>query len=114
MEKPVSVDAYIEAAPKEAQVILNKLREIVKETVPEAEEMISYNVPFYKYYGQFVGFSVSKKHVSFGFSIGVLTEEERKHLEGKGYKLGKQTMQIQFGQEIPEDAIKGIIEKMLR
>lgn len=115
MNKPESVDVYIEGADIAAQPIMSELREIITETIPTAEEGISYGVPFYKYYGQFVGFSVAKKHVSFGYGSDIVEDEERAMLENQGYKLGKGTLQIKFNQTVPVEAIKRIlIEKAKR
>ncbi|MEI7603342.1 MAG: DUF1801 domain-containing protein, partial [Opitutae bacterium] len=63
MKKFADVDAYIEQATKEAQPLLQKLRRLIKATLPKCEEKIWYNVPFYHLDGEVVGFSVLKKHV---------------------------------------------------
>lgn len=115
MNKPENVDVYIADADIAAQPIMNELRKIITTTIPAVEEGISYNVPFYKYYGQFVGFSVAKKHVSFGYGSDIVGDEERVMLENQGYKLGKGTLQIKFDQSVPVEAIKQIlIEKAKR
>jgi uncharacterized protein YdhG (YjbR/CyaY superfamily) len=110
ISKPGDVDSYIAASVREARPILEKIREIIKSTIPEAEEGISWNVPFYRYHGELAGFAVYKNHVSFGFGMGVLQDEDRKMLEEKGYRTGKEIMQIKFGQEVPAAAIKKILE----
>lgn len=104
MEKPKNVDAYIANADEESRPIMEELREIIKSTVPETEESISWNVPIYKHHGILAGFSVAKNHVSFG--IDVLEEEDRELLKEKGYKTGKKTIQIKFGQKVPTNIIK--------
>lgn len=109
MIKAKNVDDYIANSATEAHAILNELREIIKSTVPEVEERISYNVPFYKYYGEFVGFATYKKHVSFGFGADVLESKDREKLENEGYTLGKATMQIKFGQKVPIEEIRKIL-----
>ena len=108
-KKAEDVDASIKAQDPKARPILQKLREIIKKTVPEAKEGISYHVPLYKYYGELVGFSAFKHHASFGFGAGVLSAEDRRRLEVKGYTLGKMIMQIQFDQEVPVPEIEHII-----
>ncbi|MCE7744780.1 MAG: DUF1801 domain-containing protein [Candidatus Heimdallarchaeota archaeon] len=108
--KPKEVDSYIANSSIEARPIIKELREIIKSTIPEVEEGISWNVPFYKYHGEFVGFAAYKNHVSFGFGVGVLQSQDRKMLEEKGYKLGKGTMQIKFDQKVPTTTIKKILK----
>lgn len=103
-----NVDEFIASAPVEAQPKLKEVRAVIKETVPRAEESISWGVPFYKYYGVLAGFSAYQKHVSFGL-VTVLTPEERELLEGKGYKTGSKTIQIQFDQKVPTVIIKRIL-----
>ncbi len=107
MEKPKDVDSYIANSVKESRSIMEELREIIKMTVPEAEEGISWNVPIYKYHGILVGYSVAKKHVSFG--ADTLSDEDREILEEQGYKTGKNTIQIKFDQQVPGAVIKKIL-----
>lgn len=105
MKKAKTVDEYIANSDEKAQPIMEKLREIINSTVPEAEERIAWNVPNYKLSGVLTGFAVYSKHVSIGFSEGGLSDEERKKFEDKGYKTGKGTVQIKFDQEIPTKII---------
>lgn len=109
-DKYKSVDAYIADSVQEAQPILIKLRSIIKKSIPEVEEKVWYNVPFYFYHGELAGLSVSAKHVTFGFGANVLPDELRKKLESEGYKLGKGTMQIKFTQKVPIAAITAILQ----
>lgn len=106
--KPRDVDSYIANSASEARLIMEKLREIIKSTVPEAEEGISWNVPIYKYHGILAGFSLSKQHVSFG--VDSLKEKDRETLKEKHYKTGKKTIQIRFGQKVPEALIQKILK----
>ena len=108
MPKPKDVDSYIANSDREARPILKEIRKIIKSTIPEAEEGISWNVPILKYHGILAGFVVYKNHVSFG--AAVLQSKDRKMLEEKGYKTGKGTMQIKFDQKVPTTAIKKILK----
>ncbi|MBC9798058.1 iron chaperone [Sinomicrobium weinanense] len=110
MKKPENVDLYIAGSAMEARPIMEELREIIRSTVPEAEEGISWGVPYYKYYGELGGFDAAKNHVSFGFDAGTLEDKDREMLEKKGYKLGKMTLQIRFDQKVPAAAIKKILK----
>lgn len=104
-----NVDDYIASAEPEARPTLIALRELVKSTIPEAAESISWGVPFYKYHGLLAGFSVFKAHVSFGLAF-VLDEEVRKSLAAAGYSTGSKTVQIRFDQEIPAAAIAEMLK----
>lgn len=103
-----NVDEYITNAPKEAQVKLNEIRALIKSTIPQAEESISWGVPFYKYHGLLAGFSTFKNHISFGLAF-VLDSKDREMLAEKGYITGKKIIQIKFDQKIPVAEIKQIL-----
>ncbi len=62
--KPKTVEKYISGFPKDIQQKLNQLREVVKQTVPEAEEIISYNMPLYKWKGMLISFAAWKNHLA--------------------------------------------------
>lgn len=106
--KPKDVGSYIANSVNEARLIMEELRKIIQSTIPGAAEGISWNVPIYKYHGILAGFSVSKKHVSFGMDN--LEDKDREILKTKGYKTGKKTIQIQFGQKVPVPQIKKLLK----
>ena len=109
MRKATDVDSYIAGSVPEAHSVLNELRALIKATIPEANEGIWYGIPFYEHHGELEGYETAKKHVSFGFVKDVIEDDDRRALEAQGYKLGKGTLQIKFGQEIPVAAIKKIL-----
>jgi uncharacterized protein YdhG (YjbR/CyaY superfamily) len=107
--KAADVDEYIASAEPEARPVLEELRKIIKSSVPDANEGISWGVPFYKYKGLLAGFSVFTSHVSFGLAF-VIQDEDRKKLGEKGYTTGKKTIQIKFNQKVPAEAITQLIK----
>ena len=107
--KPEDVDSYIANSDGKARPILEEIRRIIRSTVPEAEEGISWNVPIYRYHGILGGFAAYKNHVSFGYGADVLQIEDREMLEERGFKTGKGTMQIRFDQEVPATVIERIL-----
>jgi uncharacterized protein YdhG (YjbR/CyaY superfamily) len=60
-----SIDEYIESFPKEVQEILRKLRVVIKDAAPNAEEKISYRMPTFAQKGNLVHFAAYKKHIGF-------------------------------------------------
>ena len=44
---PATVDEYIAGFPEDIQRILGEIRGVIKETAPDAQEMIKYNMPTY-------------------------------------------------------------------
>jgi uncharacterized protein YdhG (YjbR/CyaY superfamily) len=107
------VGSYIAHAAAEARPILEELRAIIRSAVPDAEETISWGVPFYRRNGALGGFAAYRKHVSFG-SDSVLQATDREALERDGYKTGKKTVTIAFSQKVPADAIRRIVEAQAR
>ena len=65
MNKVNTVEDYIHAFPEEVQMVLLKLRSLIKEEAPEAEEIINYQIPTYRLYGNLVHFAGYKKHIGF-------------------------------------------------
>lgn len=110
--KPKDVQSYIANSVAEARPIMNELREVITSTIPDAEEVISYNVPMYKYYGILVGFDAFKNHVTFG--ADALNDRDRELLKEKGYKTGKKTIQIKFDQKVPVVPIKKIVMRQAK
>jgi len=60
-----TMDEYIRTFPKDIQKILEKIRQIIKEAAPDAEESISYQIPAFKLNGNLVYFAAFKKHIGF-------------------------------------------------
>ncbi len=59
------VDAYLASAPKELRAALESLRAAIKAAAPKAEELISYQIPTYKYHGPLVHFVARESYCSF-------------------------------------------------
>ena len=62
-----AVDAYIARQQPFAIPILERLRELVHELCPEAEERIKWGMPHFEYRGPFAGMAAFKAHATFGF-----------------------------------------------
>jgi uncharacterized protein YdhG (YjbR/CyaY superfamily) len=60
-----NVDEYLAAVPSEVQPVLEKLRKTIRSAAPQAEEVISYQIPTYKYHGPLVHFAAFRNHCSF-------------------------------------------------
>lgn len=62
---PTNVDEYLAAVPEPARSTLNKVRATIRSAVPpEATEVISYQVPTFKYKGSLLGFAAFSDHCS--------------------------------------------------
>ncbi|RED51943.1 iron chaperone [Cohnella lupini] len=62
-----TADEYIGTFEKEVQDMLGKIRQTIKEAVPEAAEIISYQLPALEFHGKVVYYSAFKDHYSLSF-----------------------------------------------
>lgn len=60
---PVSIDDYIAAQAIAVQTILQRIRAIVHEEAPAAQESISYHMPAFKQGGVLLYFAAFKNHI---------------------------------------------------
>jgi uncharacterized protein YdhG (YjbR/CyaY superfamily) len=110
MEKlPVkTIDEYLAFQPEKVMEALENLRQIIRETAPEAEEVISYGIPAYKYHGMLVYFAAYKKHCSLFAGNGALTEQMQEEL--KAYKTSKGTIQFTIEKPLPDELVREIVK----
>jgi uncharacterized protein YdhG (YjbR/CyaY superfamily) len=103
-----TIDEYHKAHPAEVQQRMQSIREIVHKVVPEAEEVISYQIPCFKYKGYLVYYSAASKHISLSspWSAGLLKTFEK---ELKDYKVSKSAIQFPNQDPLPLDLIKKIV-----
>ncbi len=101
-----TIDEYIAVFPPEVQSILSNIREIIRETAPEATEKISYQMPTFYLNGNLVHFAAYHKHIGFyptPSGIEAFQEELSK------YKGAKGSVQFPLNQPIPYDLIRKIV-----
>jgi uncharacterized protein YdhG (YjbR/CyaY superfamily) len=58
-----TIDEYIATFPENVQNALQQLRQVIKDTAPETEEAISYQIPAFKMNGNLVWFAAFKNHI---------------------------------------------------
>lgn len=105
---PKDIDDYIAGFPEEVQKILKKVRTTIRQTAPEAEETISYQIPTFKLNGTYlIYFAGFKNHISL-YPAPRGAEEFKKELSA--YEGGKGTVQFPLDQPIPYDLIKRIVK----
>lgn len=102
-------EEYHAAHPAELQERMQSIRELVHKVAPEAEEVISYQIPCFKYKGYLIYYSAYAKHISLShpFSEGLLKTFEK---ELKKYKVSKSAIQLPNDEPLPLDLIKRIVE----
>lgn len=111
MQKPKSVDAYISSAPKEVQGKLRELRATIRKAAPDADERISYGMPFYAYRGRLAYFAAAKKHIGLYIPPPVIAEHKK---ELEGYKTAKATIQLPLDKKLPTMLIRKLIRARVK
>ena len=109
--KPATVDEYIAAFKPDVQAVLQQIRLIIKEAAPEAEEVISYGIPTYKFYGSLVHFGGFKNHIGF---YATPTGHEAFKEELSVYKQGKGSVQFPSNESLPVNLIDRIVKFRIR
>jgi uncharacterized protein YdhG (YjbR/CyaY superfamily) len=58
-----TIDGYLATVPLESKAILQEIRKLIHLKVPEAKEVISYQMPAFKLSRTFIYFAAFKKHI---------------------------------------------------
>ena len=104
---PDSIDAYIAGFPKDVQIILERIRGIVQEAAPDAEEAIKYQIPTFVLNGNLVHFAAFQKHIGlYPTPSGI---EQFKDALSK-YSSAKGSVQFPLDSPIPYALIKKIVK----
>jgi uncharacterized protein YdhG (YjbR/CyaY superfamily) len=110
--KPTTIDEYLGRVEPRQRAELERIRALVKELVPSAEEAISYDMPTLKYKNRaLVYFTASKKHMSFMPSSWAI-EELKDKLEG--YKTTKHSIQFTLENPLSDALIKELVLNHVR
>lgn len=102
-----NIDEYISLFSKNVQEILQKLRQAIKESAPDAQEVISYQMPAFKLNGILVYFAVFKSHIGFFPTASGIAAFKK---ELKEYKTSKGTIQFPLDKPIPFDLVRKIVK----
>ena len=104
---PTNIDAYKAGFSKEIQAMLEQLRTTIHKAAPEAEEVISYNIPTFKLKGILVHFGAFKNHIGF-YPTSSATKIFEKELSA--YDGGKGTVRFPVDKPLPLALIKKIVQ----
>ena len=102
-----TVDHYIAQFPKETQLLLKQLRATIKKIAPKAEEVISYNMPAYKYHGMLVYFAGYQHHIGFYPMPAAIKEFKQELIK---YKQANGSVQFPIDQKLPLNLISKMIK----
>ena len=101
-----TIDAYISGFPEDVQDILQKIRRIVSDAAPDAEEAIKYQIPTFVLGGNLVHFAAFEKHIGF-YPTPSGIEQFKDALSA--YNSAKGSVQFPLDSPIPYNLIKRIV-----
>ncbi|MBI4429462.1 MAG: DUF1801 domain-containing protein [Ignavibacteriales bacterium] len=108
-----TIDAYVGTFPKKSQSLLRAVRRIIRQTVPESEETISYQIPAFKLNGRIlVYFAGFKNHIS----VYPFSAEMGRSIQGASrYETsGKGTIRFPLDQPLPAGLIQKIVKYRMK
>ena len=100
-----TVDEYLSALPANTKGILKEVRKTIKQAAPQAEELISYNIPAFKLFGGLIWYAAWKEHISL-YPRSSRMEAFIKELSE--YEGSKGTIKFPIDKPIPFDLISKI------
>jgi uncharacterized protein YdhG (YjbR/CyaY superfamily) len=104
-----SVDEYLATVSEPARTTLNKIRAVIRSTVPpETTEVISYRMPTFKYKGALVAFAAFTEHCSLFPMNSSLIAKFKNDL--KGYQTAKGTIRFPVDKPLPTALLKKIVK----
>jgi uncharacterized protein YdhG (YjbR/CyaY superfamily) len=106
-----TTDEYIASFPKDVQRTLGSLRRVIRESAPDAEEVIAYGIPTFRLNGNLVHFAAFRNHISF-FPTSSAIAAFKKELSV--YELSKGTVRFPMGRPIPLALVKKIVRYRLK
>lgn len=103
-----SIDEYIEHFPEHTRALLDEVRMLIRETVPDATETMSYRMPTFDLNGRhLVHFAGYETHIGF-YPIPTGVEAFKDELSA--FKTGKGSVRFPLDQPLPLDLIRRIVE----
>lgn len=111
MKKLQRVDEYLSVAPAKARRLLQELRKTIRQAAPQAEEVISYGMPAFKWNGMLVWYAAFKEHIGFYPKPSAIVAFRQ---ELKGYKTSKGAIQLPMDKPIPSGLVKKIVRFRLK
>jgi uncharacterized protein YdhG (YjbR/CyaY superfamily) len=102
-----TVGEYFASLPEQARAALEQLRLTIKKAAPEAEEVISYQMPAFRFHGVLVYYAAFKNHFSFFPASGAVEVFKDKLT---AYETSKGTIRFPFGKPLPVGLITEIVQ----
>jgi uncharacterized protein YdhG (YjbR/CyaY superfamily) len=103
----LAVEAYLQALPRPMRLALERVRTLIREAAPDAEEVISYQMPGFRHQGVLVTYAAFTDHCSFFPMSPAVLEAHTGELTG--FVTSKGTIRFTPEKPLPEALVKKIV-----
>ena len=110
-ERIATIQQFLQSQSPERRQAIERLRTIIREEAPQAEEKISYQQPTYMLHGWFISLGAAKNHLSFHPMDNTTVARHAEAL--KGFKTRPGTIQFTPEHPIPEALVRKIVRERL-
>ena len=110
-EPPTTIDAYLQMVRPDMRSALEDLRRIIRETAPNAEECISYQMPAFKQDGMLVAFAAHTHHASLYGWNGTAVMAMADQLQG--FEISRGTIRFTPERPIPEAVVRHLVQEKI-
>ena len=109
--QPITISAYIDAAPKEARKKLREMRACVRKAAPGAKESIKWRMPAFSYRRILVMFAAFKHHIGFYPTRSAMSAFAK---ELSKFTMGRGSIQFPLEKPLPLALIRKITALRVR
>jgi uncharacterized protein YdhG (YjbR/CyaY superfamily) len=102
-----TVKGYLSSFPLPVKALLEKIRNVITSSAPDAEEVLSYRMPAYKYHGMLVYFAAHTHHIGF-YPFTSAIQAFKKDLSP--YEGAKGSVKFPFDKPLPLELISKIVK----
>ena len=107
------IDDYLAKVEEPKRATLQKLRETIREILPDSEEVISYGMPAFRLNGKVIaGFAAFKNHLAYLPHSGSVFAELRNDLAG--YTSTEGSLHFPIDKPLPKSLVKKLIATRLK
>ena len=106
--KPKSIDDYLSRLPDDQRQALEKLRRMIRDAAPKAEEAINYQIPMFRHNGMLVGFGAHKGHCALYTMSKATVKELGAALDG--YDTSTGTIRFSPDTPLPVALVKKVVK----
>jgi uncharacterized protein YdhG (YjbR/CyaY superfamily) len=105
------VDCYLENLDPARRAALDRLRALIREVAPAADETMHYRMPTYEVRpGVRIAFASQKHHLSLYLDPQIV---ERYRQDLAGLSLGKSCIRFKRVEDLPWDVLRQMLERMV-